>query len=398
MSTPDLTSANENQSAWTFRVKNFRALDSLDWSPSGVCLLAGPNGSGKTTVLNTLLFPRYLYSHDLTTALRIVGGASALRHLSAPGDAPVTFEFASGDVAWRIEIPIEGVGVHPFYGEQLMRGDVVEYEARPYESTARIGGAMQGRHERKTGLHMLWTSKKPPWLRAMVTRLTQVRIHYSYDLDAVCRPDAGEAVASDYLHPRGRNLWAVLKRWEKSENLTDRARLEWVLEQALQAFPDIIADLRFDGPNDEPRLYIPRHEEQGIPVHLAADGLLVGLLHLTAVAGATPGMLLAFDEMENQLHPHAIRSILAAMRERADEYNLTMVLTTHSPVLMNEFKGHEDSFFILDRSIAGAPFPTPLSRVKDPKWLRHFSLGDLYEREEFGAPVVPASAPSHTNA
>jgi len=398
MSTPDRTSAQENQSPWTFRVKNFRALDSLDWSPSGVCLLGGPNGSGKTSVLNALQFPRFLFSHDLTKALKTLGGATALRHLSAPDEAPVTFEFASGEICWKIEIPIEGVGVHPFYGEQLTRGDIVEYEARPYESTARIHGTMQDRHERRSGLHVLWTSVKPPWLHAFVTRLTQVRVHYSYDLNAVIRPSASADIGNDYLHPTGRNLWAVLKAWEGSENATDRARLEWVIEQARRGFPDIIADLRFDGSNGEPRLYIPAHEDQGLPVHLAADGLLVGLLHLTAVAGAPPGMLLGFDEMENQLHPHAIRSILAAMRERADEYDLTMVLTTHSPVLMNEFKGHEDSFFILDRSIAGAPVPTPLSRVKDPKWLRHFSLGDLYEREEFGAPVIASTSPAQTIA
>jgi len=392
MRTPDLTSASDSLRPWSFRAENFRVLAALDWSPGGVCLLGGPNGSGKTSILNALQFPRFFFSHDLTRALNTLGGATALRHIEAPVEAPVVFEFASGELRWTIEIPIEGVGVHPFYGERLTRSGAVEYEARPYESTARIHGTMHGRHERRSGLHTLWTADRPPWLRAFITRLTQVRVHYSYDLNAVRRQSTSPDIGNDYLHPTGRNLWAVLKGWESSENATDRARLEWVIEQARRAFPDIIADLRFDGANGEPRLYLPGHEEQGLPVHLAADGLLVGLLHLSAVAGATQGMLLGFDEMENQLHPHAIRSILAAMRERADECDLTMVLTTHSPVLMNEFKGHEDSFFIIERSASGAAVPTPLSRVKDPKWLRHFALGDLYEREEFGAPLVPSPA------
>ena len=396
MSTREPAATREQTGSWTFYVKHFRALASLDWSPNGVCLLGGPNGSGKTTILRALQFPRYLFNHDFAAALTAVDGATDLRDLGAPDDAPVTFELRSGEVSWRIDIPIEGFGFHPYYGECVKHGDTVVYDARPYESAARIHGKLQDRHERLSGLQLLWTSERPPWLSAFVARVTGVRTHHSYWLNEVRRASASRD-AGDFLHPSGRNLWAVLNSWGASEDAPKRAQLEWVIDEARRAFPDIFAGLRFDGPNGEPRLYVPDHEDQGLGVHLAADGLLVGLMHLTAVAGATRDMILAFDEMENQLHPHAIRSLLAAMRARADAYALTIILTTHSPVLMNEFKGHEDAFFVIDRSVEGASEPTPLSRVRDPKWLRHFALGDLYDREEFGAPVVRAAPPSDSD-
>jgi predicted ATPase len=170
------------------------------------------------------------------------------------------------------------------------------------------------------------------------------------------------------------------------------------MDHIQRAFPDQIEDLEFDtlGQAIMGRFY-PAHApspDDSLPVHLAADGLLTGLLHLTAVAGARPGSIVAFDEMENQLHPHAIRSILASMRERADEHDLTILLTTHSPVLMNEFKGHENQFFVLDRD--ARPSPTPLDELKDPDWLAHFALGDLYERMDFAAPSSTDDASSKT--
>lgn len=375
------------RSPWRIRVQNLRALPPVDWSPSGVCLLAGPNGSGKTTLLEALQFPRFYYRDGRTTALQNLDGASNLRRLGAADDEPVIFEIEEGDANWRIEIPIEGVGVHPYFGERVTVGDEVQLEARRYEGSIEFQGELRTRKDGdRCAFRRIWPEQAPRPLMPLIDRIQSVRVHYSYQLAAVRRQGAG-APQNEYLHPTGRNLWAVLRRWREQGAATpfEMDALEWVKVEAGRAFPDIFSDLRFDAAG-EPRFYIPG-EDQGLPVHLAADGLLVGLLHLTATAGASPGSILAFDEMENQLHPHAIRSILAAMRARADELDLTIILTTHSPVLMNEFKGDEESFFVLDRSVAGSSIPTPLTAIKDPAWLRHFALGDLYDRLDIAAPT-----------
>jgi hypothetical protein len=57
---------------------------------------------------------------------------------------------------------------------------------------------------------------------------------------------------------------------------------------------------------------------------------------------------------------------------------------------MNEFKGHESQFYILE---AGHEvLPAVLNKARNPDWLAHFSLGDLYEREDFAAPKYPQTS------
>jgi predicted ATPase len=223
-----------------------------------------------------------------------------------------------------------------------------------------------------------------------------VRVLRSYSLYGAYRLDAlregGAGGDSDaILGADGTNLFVVLRNLKAAPRRFGD-RFSWVLAELRRAFPGMIDDLEFDPPvgNLVPARFFSEHSKTAPPMSRAADGLLVGLLHLTAVASAEDGGVLAIDELENQLHPHAIRSLLKGMRERAEDRGLTILLTTHSPVLMNEFREAPSQFYVMEPGQGS--LPVSLATLHDPDWLAHFSLGDLYDRLEFASPLVGRQA------
>jgi predicted ATPase len=277
--------------------------------------------------------------------------------------------------------------------------DVLLHQAQtewPEDLAAEVKANLRGKHDERRAaderstLQMLWDMNRPPEVEPTVSLVRGIHVHKTYPLDEIRDPQSGVDTDAD-LHPRGKNVWNVLRNWKTSPRRF-HDQFQWVLGALKDAFPDLVFDLEFESiARTVIGLFYPpgaRGADDGLPLSLAPDGLLAGILHLTAVAGAKEGSILALDEMDNYLHPHAIRSILKAMREMADERDLTIILTTHSPVVMNEFKGHEDQFYVLE---AGRDrLPIPLDEAQDPDWLAHFSLGDLYDREEFAAPQRPS--------
>ena len=309
--------------------------------------------------------------------------------MGAEAKAPVCLGLSLGEASWELSLPVEGAGVHPNHGEVVKLGAGVLGERAMFSAELSLGEERWPADERSV-LQMLWDKGRPQELEPLVSLARGLRVYGSYWLNQIREPQsAGED--DSYLHPTGKNVWTVLRSW-KSAPRKFRDQFRWVLETLRRSFPDLVADLEFDsvGQTVVGRFY-PQNApsaDDSLPLSLAADGLLVGILHLTAVAGAKEGSILAFDEMENQLHPHAIRVILTAMRELAEERDLTILLTTHSPIVMNAFKGHEDQFYVLE---AGHEIlPVALDEARDPDWLAHFSLGDLYDREDFAAPRLPA--------
>ena len=367
--------------AFTFRVRGFRVLENLEWSPGGVCVLSGANGAGKSTTLAALRFLRALFFFGQEAAFRSVDGV-AFQRFGADIDAPVEFEVEVGDLTWQLRFPMSAQGAKGTYGEELRRAGKVELRAVMFEDNWSLDGGLQPRDEQRCCAKVLFDRGIAVWMQPLRDELDGIRVYDTYWLNQVTKVEPVSATDL-YLHHTGRNLWSVLANW-KGSPLRYGGQFDWVLAEARRAFPDLIGSIEFD--RGLPYLYKPDASDpsEGLLPNRAADGLLTGLLHLTAVAGAKSGSLIAFDEVENQLHPHAIRSLIAAMRQQAEERDLTIVLTTHSPVVLNEFKGEEDRVFVLERG--REKLPVPLDQLHSEAWLSHFALGDLYEREHFAAP------------
>src|SRR5690349_448594 len=98
------------------KVKNFRCLRDVDWSPDGVCLLVGPNGAGKTTLFDSLRLLRLAYELDPEQAVIACGG-SYLRHKLASPEDQVSITLDSGQWSWQFLV---------LYGEGPTESQILE--------------------------------------------------------------------------------------------------------------------------------------------------------------------------------------------------------------------------------------------------------------------------------
>ena len=369
---------------FTLRINNFRTLKRLEWSPHGVCLLAGYNGAGKSTVLKSLSFLRGAYLRGVHNALSFVGGRDWVRHRTSASTDAVCVELEMGGVVWTLMLPIEENRVAHYHGEYIQQAGEVILHVPPHQRSYIYKEQERSRDTTRSELRVYETIEQPDWLESFVAFVRGIRCYDVWNLHELSTPRP-EDKDDSYLHPTGRNLAHVLRNWRVAPRQF-RHQFEWVRTSIKRAFPDLIEDMEYI--DDRLVFYPPgsTSPDDFLPLHLAADGLLTGLLQLTAVAGARDRSLIAFDEVENQLHPHAIRSILSSMRELADERDLTILLTTHSPVVMNAFREEPEQFYVLE--VGESRQPVSLLDLHDEDWLAQFSLGDLYDRLDFGAPPL----------
>jgi GTPase SAR1 family protein len=90
---------------FTLGVRNLRALDGVDWTPSPVSLLVGANGVGKTTLLDVLRLLRRAYDAGLAVAVtEVFRGSNNLRHWSAREGETIKVGLTLGDYVWTVAL------------------------------------------------------------------------------------------------------------------------------------------------------------------------------------------------------------------------------------------------------------------------------------------------------
>lgn len=374
--------------------RDYRGLRKVDWEiERGVSLLVGPNGSGKSSVLSALAFLGEAYKGGVGRAVRWSRAASALRRLGADRDAAVMLGLEIGPIRWELQIAVDGPSIHPNPGERLTLGGRVLLERALYSEALEVESSNRGPSSYEAGEEAgLWFARKLGHfediaeIEQLIAVLSTQRSYFGFWPNHL-REAERDQDQDVYLYPSGRNLYRVLRNWMSAPRKYE-GQFDWVVEQIRRAFPDQVEGIEFDavGRLVDARFFAMGVEgfENSLPLSAAADGVLVGLALLTAIAGAPPRSIVVIDELENHLHPHAIRSILAAMRSRAEERDLRIVVTTHSPVAMNAFREEPELVYVLEPGLDVVP--KPLTEIRNPDWLAHFALGDLYEREKFAAP------------
>ena len=374
-----------------FRASNFRVIQQLNWElDAGLYLLAGSNGTGKSTCLDMMLFLRTLLEWGHEAAFLTLGGASYFRRLGIAEIETVDFEVSVGKITWKLRFPMSNTGLKGIFAEELVINGKTVLKADLYKEVWQNNSLTLPLDEKRCCTKVLLDKggKEESRIKPLYLALSNISIYKAFWLNQVQNPDSTSS-SVNYLHRTGKNLWSVLAAW-KNAPLRFGGQFDWVLSEAKKAFPGLIETIEFE--RGQAFIFPPGFTDpaDGLPPVRAADGLLTGLLQLTAVASAKKGTIVAFYEMENQLHPHAIRSILSAMRQIAKERELKIILTTHSPIVMNEFRDAPDHFFVMQSGEDS--FPVPLTSLHDEDWLAAFSLGDLYDRLDFAAPPLTSTA------
>jgi predicted ATPase len=130
---------------------------------------------------------------------------------------------------------------------------------------------------------------------------------------------------------------------------------------------------------------------EGAEVYTAehvSDGILLFVALSTVVQMGEGRTLVTIEEPEKGLHPRRLREMLDQIRRMARNGS-RFILTTHSPVLLDEFRDHPESVLILERDENGTTATQLASRPEWVKELRDVSLGDLWYSGFLGG--VPSS-------
>lgn len=368
----------------TFSVKNFRALREVRWEiPEGLSTLVGPNGSGKSTLLAALGFFRDLTDKGVGKAIQAAGGLVGLRHFDGE-DAFIEFGVVYEQCSWKVSVPFNGPNADPSLGEVFRVGERTIIEFEPFSQDGRIGGNNSQR-KANSWLAAIDVSVKSDAIPALELLLKiNEYVHWralSYNI-AYLRRSGSAADSETALSSDGKSVWSVLRNWrDKRETL---ARYEFVKQGMRDAFPENFEDIDFEFTAQQvsARIYIPNRKDP-VPHHLFSDGWFTGLLHLCAIASTPKGAVISIDEPENSLHPHAIRSLLRSIGAWAEQNQLSVILATHSPVVLNQIKDRSRVFVM---ETGHAVCPVPLDEHPNHEWLSHFSIGDAYANEEVGAP------------
>lgn len=379
-------------------IHNFRSIANLKLELNSLNVLFGPNGVGKSSFLDTLLFLSDCINRDINeAAARRNQGVGLLWDGASKGDSikikletmaviyETEFEFSSGRISGNVRehLSFETNNISfRTYNEILIDRNAGDPQAKFYDP---FKNELQSRvlDSWKMALS-IYVALFPmlPEPSAINNLLKSLRFYLTReaDLDTLKRSGSQSSHHTTLLE-RCQNLWSALRNLHDRRVLDDR--YETIMRFMQKSFPSFKALLIEQiGPSAVYANMIEEGRRQSIPASGISDGHLQMLINLTALFAEEKGKtsLILFDEPETSLHPHAIAKFAEAAKLATQEWGRQVFIATHSPVLLSQFE--PENILAVGMGEQGETKVQRVSEIKEVKdLLEDYALGSLYMAE-----------------
>ena len=318
--------------------RNFKALRSAAVKLAPFNLVIGPNGSGKTSLIQALLRLRTL------SALPAVHARDL--HGTPPGGPQIVFHFSP-----------------PFQGVRVTLGchsDEFVCNLLVVDHSPDLAGEKQ------------WGELR--------TRLQSIRA-YLFDHTAMALPakraDGGE------LSANAGNLAAVLAA-RREHAPAALARLE---EDFCRIMPEF-AGLEFREAGGPERVELRvrlRDSAEVLPAESLSQGTLYLLATLALAHAPEPPGIVGLEEADRGVHPRLLRELRDALYRLSYPQDsgetrapVQVITTTHSPYLLDLFRDHPEEIVLANKHGNAATFERLSERPDLLEQMRDAHLGDLW--------------------
>lgn len=312
--------------------RNFKALRAarLDLGPFN--LLIGPNGSGKTSLIQAVL--------QLRSLAKLPLAEETLKKANQQGP----------EIVFRFMPPFEAV------------------EARLGCSSETVCDLLQVK------------SKDPASWAALKTALARMR---SFVLDHVALAAPSRLSDSPALLGTGANLAAVLA-WRRQHAPEEFARCETEVRRIFPEFSSFVFPSAADG---RVEFALALADGSG---RVTAGNLSQGTLYLLAILALAfepqPPSVLCIEEIDRGIHPRLLREARDALYRLSypaatggsPRTPVQVIATTQSPYFLDLFRDHPDEIVITQKRGTEAHFERLADRTDLPELLREGSLGDMW--------------------
>lgn len=359
-------------------VEGFRSIASIQCLPlRSINVLVGPNGSGKSNLIEVFSFLHAIRNGGLRNYVSREGGADKLLHFGSKHTSHVTIHISFENETNQYKIELS-----PNRSDDMFVSKETVYfwdkkYPRPYDDNLTPWRGEAGISDPTLGTRI------GIYVR---NHLDRWRLYHFHDT-SINSPMKKTSDVNDNrgLRSDGSNIAAFLyllrcKYKQSFDTIRSTVRLAAPFFDDFQLEPQALNE-------DKIRL---EWRHRGSDAHFDAASLSDGTLRFMALAtlllqppSLRPSIII-MDEPELGLHPYAVTLLASLIRQAAVETQV--VLATQSSLLLDHF--NPEDVLVADRA-DGATGLTRLNPDKLKEWLEEYSLGQLWEKNEFGGRPVP---------
>ena len=366
-------------------VKGFKSINSiekLELRPINV--LIGPNGAGKSNFIGVFSFLNAIRLGGLRDYVMRSGGADKILHFGSKTTQNLSIEtsFENGKRKYNVELaPDDADGMFP--SDENVYTSVKQETIPDYASSTLY--ALFGR-DREAGIFN--SPENSDAILYVREHFLHWRLYHFHDTSSGS-PIKKNMKLNDNHHfrPDGSNLASFLYYLREIHD-SSYDMIRRTVRLVAPFFDDFILEpLALN--EDAIRL---EWGHRGSDSYFDASSLSDGSLRFIALATLLlqpkklrPSVIL-LDEPELGLHPSAITILASLIKQVSTETQI--VLATQSPLILDHFEPED---VLVTERVEGATQFTRLEEEKLKNWLEDYSLGQLWEKNEFGGRPTPES-------